>query len=322
MENNTEISNDYIPVSPALLFSETSGNFRIYLKQGERFVLYADNGDSFTEGKKKKLHDLDVRRVYMPLEDKPEFDSYFESHLGEALFNEKISPEERCRTFYDASLHMVEKLFSDDLPSSLSKDDIEPIRDLMKNAVKFLQNKDVCEHLGKLITYDFSIYKHSVNVFVLALILMGRHESEESLMMDTGIGAILHDVGKLKLPIELVSSHGDRTPEQMLEYKKHPELGLELCKDLHFSTDTVNVILLHHEVLDGTGYPKGLLGYDLPLNVRIVSAVNAYDNLVGGKKGKNMQPFQALSYMSREMESSFDQEVVVSLVRVLGGVKE
>lgn len=314
---------EYIPVSPSLLFSETSGRFRIFLKQGDRFVLYTDRGDSFSSEKKKKLYDLDVTRVYMPAEDKPKFDEYFSEHFGQALFNEDISAEERSKTFYEASLHMVEKIFQDELPSSFSEEDVRPIREMTKTAVHFLRDEAICDQLGKLITYDFTIFHHSVNVFVLSMILLIRYEADQALMEETGVGAILHDVGKAKLPKKLLESPDEFDVEELALYRQHPEMGLELCKNLDLGQSVLDVIGLHHEVYDGTGFPRGLKGEELPLNVRIISAVNEYDTLVGGNMhGKNMLPFQALSFMSREMEDSFDQDIVVALVRVLGGVKD
>ena len=93
------------------------------------------------------------------------------------------------------------------------------------------------------------------------------------------LGAYLHDLGKVKVPPELLNKPGRLTAEEFVVLKKHPEWGVELLGDIELPWDVKPIILWHHEKCDGSGYPHGLKGEDIPLASQIICVVDVYDAL-------------------------------------------
>lgn len=92
-------------------------------------------------------------------------------------------------------------------------------------------------------------------------------------------GGMLHDVGKIAIPDAVLTKPGRYTPEEFAVMKKHPALGCQICEKLRSINDCLPIIRHHHERLDGTGYPDGLKGPEIPMLVRIVTVVDIYDAL-------------------------------------------
>src|SRR3954466_12705564 len=93
------------------------------------------------------------------------------------------------------------------------------------------------------------------------------------------IGALLHDIGKIIVPTEVLNKPGKLTPEEWEIMKRHPEAGLELVADIDFPGDIHAIIRNHHERWDGTGYPDGLAGENIPFAARILCVADVYDAL-------------------------------------------
>jgi HD-GYP domain-containing protein (c-di-GMP phosphodiesterase class II) len=90
-------------------------------------------------------------------------------------------------------------------------------------------------------------------------------------------GSILHDIGKIHISGEILTKAGPLSEEEWIEMKKHPELGAELIKDIHYLSAARPVILNHHERWDGSGYPYGLVGEKIPVIARIVAIADSFD---------------------------------------------
>ena len=93
------------------------------------------------------------------------------------------------------------------------------------------------------------------------------------------IGALLHDIGKIIVPTDVLNKPGKLTDEEWAIMKRHPEAGLELVADIDFPGDISAIIRNHHERWDGTGYPDGLAGERIPLAARILCVADVYDAL-------------------------------------------
>jgi putative nucleotidyltransferase with HDIG domain len=93
------------------------------------------------------------------------------------------------------------------------------------------------------------------------------------------IGALLHDIGKIIVPTEVLNKPGKLTDEEWAIMKRHPEAGLELVADIDFPGDITAIIRNHHERWDGTGYPDGLKGENIPFAARILCVADVYDAL-------------------------------------------
>lgn len=123
--------------------------------------------------------------------------------------------------------------------------------------------------------------------------------------------AILHDIGKLAVPEHIISKPGKLTPEEFEKMKIHPIVGAEILERVQFPYDVSPIVLAHHEKWDGSGYPYGTRGEDIPLGARILSAVDCLDALASDRQYRRALPLEeAMAVVERESGISFDPRVV------------
>ena len=146
---------------------------------------------------------------------------------------------------------------------------------------------------------------------------LGMSEEELEWLMH---GALLHDVGKIGVAEAILRKPGPLTEQEWTLIKRHPQIGARMIEPIEPLFGAVPVVMHHHERPDGTGYPDGLEGEEIPLGARIVAAVDAYDVMVRGRPYQpKSSPAEALQELWREAGRQFDLRVVEALVgRVLG----
>lgn len=164
------------------------------------------------------------------------------------------------------------------------------------------------------------VYHHSLNVSILCMLLVKelRLSREQAALL--GTGALLHDIGMSEIPdTVLKKSPSEQTqPERDLR-AMHVEYGMRIGRQLGLAPEMLSIIEQHHEMADGTGYPRGLkLEHIAPL-ARIVSLVNFYDNLCNPLDfAQALTPHEALSFIFARLKTKFDVEVLQILIRSLG----
>lgn len=124
-------------------------------------------------------------------------------------------------------------------------------------------------------------------------------------------GAIVHDVGKINVPDAILNKPGPLTEEEMEQIRQHPVRGYEMCKTLGFMLDELGVIRSHHERWDGTGYPDGLAGEEIPLLARIVAVADVYDALTSSRSYRDAWSHEAaIAYIRQNSGTQFDPRCV------------
>jgi putative two-component system response regulator len=132
-------------------------------------------------------------------------------------------------------------------------------------------------------------------------------------------GGILHDIGKIAISDQILLKPGPLTSEEFEIIKKHPIIGEEICKPLKTLRPVLPVIRYHHERFNGTGYPEGLSGYQIPLTARIIGLVDCYDSLTTHRPYRMaLRHDQALEICERETKRGlWDPELFKSLKALL-----
>jgi diguanylate cyclase (GGDEF)-like protein/putative nucleotidyltransferase with HDIG domain len=123
--------------------------------------------------------------------------------------------------------------------------------------------------------------------------------------------SLLHDIGKLAVPEHIISKPGKLTPEEFERMKIHPIIGAEILEQVRFPYPVAPIVLSHHEKWDGSGYPRGLKGEEIPIGARILSAVDCLDALASHRQYRPALPLdQAMAQVIAESGTSFDPQVV------------
>jgi cyclic di-GMP phosphodiesterase len=134
---------------------------------------------------------------------------------------------------------------------------------------------------------------------------------------DLELGAMLHDIGKCKIPDAILNKAGPLDEEEWKVMRRHPEYGAEIVSKIDFLRGAADVVRNHHEKYDGSGYPRGLKAEEIPLGARIFMVVDAYDTITSKRSYKDAQsPESALAEIRRCSGSHFDPAVVEAFERV------
>ncbi len=123
--------------------------------------------------------------------------------------------------------------------------------------------------------------------------------------------ALLHDIGKLAVPEHIISKPGRLTPEEFEKMKIHPVVGAEILERVRFPYPVVPIVRAHHEKWDGSGYPFGLKGEEIPIGARILSSVDFLDAMASDRQYRRALPLEeVMKRLSAESGKSFDPKVV------------
>ena len=178
---------------------------------------------------------------------------------------------------------------------------------------ELLNNVDsMCIDLKDLRDYDNYTYQHSINVAILSITIgigMGFKKKE---LQQLGLSAILHDLGKLKIPKEILNKPSKLTKEEYEEVKKHSRLGYDLIKQ-NYNIKAVSKVgvLSHHENEDGTGYPQGLKSAKIHKFAKIIHVADVYDALTHKRVYKDAySALEAIEYIMANTNIMFDEKVV------------
>jgi putative nucleotidyltransferase with HDIG domain len=160
---------------------------------------------------------------------------------------------------------------------------------------------------------------HALNVTIVSL-LMGRvFGLAEDEMMDLGLGAMLHDVGKLDLPDRLRFPEDGFSTAETAVYREHVAHGVRHGRRMGVSPGTLLVIAQHHEQADGSGFPQRLPVEKMSGAARIVALVNRYDNLCNPlQPSRSLTPHEALSLLFAQGKQKFDATMLSGFVRMMG----
>ena len=150
-----------------------------------------------------------------------------------------------------------------------------------------------------------------------------RMSLDEEALKQLEFACILHDIGKIAIPKHILNKPCQLTDEEFNMIKSHPEVGYDILKDIHFFGKANQIILQHHERIDGSGYPQGLKGDEICLEAKILSVADAYDAMSSERVYRNssldqekiIEELRACSF------TQFDAEVVETLIEILKAQK-
>jgi putative nucleotidyltransferase with HDIG domain len=182
---------------------------------------------------------------------------------------------------------------------------------------EILTNTDVVLNMARLRSFDDYTYEHSLQTAVLAMGLGRDLGLDEYQLLRLGTGAILHDIGKARIPEEIVRKPGVFTSEEYEVMKTHARLGWQMVMAYETIMPTSAIVVLqHHERLDGSGYPSGLEGARLHLHSRIAAVADVFDAMRADQSYRpRLNPADIVRELEWEAEERLDRTIVAVLLR-------
>ena len=199
--------------------------------------------------------------------------------------------------------------------------DLNHARETVDNIVdSILRNNDALVWLTKIKEKDEYTAEHSLNVCILSITFARFLGHDDSDIRKIGLGGLLHDVGKAKIPIEVLNKTGRFTDNEFAIMKKHPEFGKSLLMALPKSDlSAVDVAYAHHERMDGKGYPRNLTPSQIPYFAKIVALTDTYDAITSNRcYDKGRASMEALDIIYKNRGTQFDEELAIEFIKCIG----
>ncbi|HEX8558219.1 MAG TPA: HD domain-containing phosphohydrolase [Pyrinomonadaceae bacterium] len=172
--------------------------------------------------------------------------------------------------------------------------------------------------LASLRSHDAYTYRHSLRTVRLSLLLGHACGADSPERLHTlSMGAVVHDVGKVYLPGEVLHKAGTLTAEEWEAVKRHPLDGARMLLGVAAAEGVRRVVAEHHERWDGRGYPAGLRGEEIDFNARVVAVADAFDAMTSERPYRRAAGYEAAAAeLERCAGTQFDPEVVLTFLRV------
>jgi HD-GYP domain-containing protein (c-di-GMP phosphodiesterase class II) len=188
------------------------------------------------------------------------------------------------------------------------------IRELESQVLE-LRTAMVCSFNQLLDLRDLNTGVHSTRLAEWGLRVARDLGVPENRMSDLEMGALLHDIGKIGVPDQILNKPARLTPEEYEIVKKHPEYGWTVIRNLPGMEVTSLYVLHHHENFDGRGYPAKLKGEEIPIGARIISVIDAFDAMVSSRPYRKGMPLEeALRRLDEASGTQFDPAVAKSFI--------
>jgi putative nucleotidyltransferase with HDIG domain len=237
---------------------------------------------------------------------------YIEDDISEGIEPQTMIPEELD--------YEVKQCISSVMHKIKNGKDISDMRDVSGVVGKVMDSiflsSDLKINITDIRAVDDYTFSHSVSVCTLALILGSALGFNELELRDLGIGAILHDIGKIKIPNSVLNKKGKLTDEEMEIIKTHTTKGFNILRKYDtLSRNSVYVALGHHERYDGSGYPNGFTNEQTHIYSRIVSIVDTFDAMNSDRVyRKGIETKKVINYLRLMSNKHYDGKLVEKFI--------
>ncbi|MEM5507538.1 HD-GYP domain-containing protein [Pseudoalteromonas sp. AS71] len=224
----------------------------------------------------------------------------------------------KAKKLYDEAKTLQIKAFKD---IKAGRDiDIAPFKELASGFMdSVFRNQDALACLTQMRQKDAYLLEHSINVSILMGIFAKHLSIEKNIIVELTTGALLHDIGKIKIPDEILNKPGRFTDEEFKIMKLHSLFSKEILEESGLTGIAVDIAGMHHERLDGKGYPFGKKGDEISQYVRMASIVDVYDALTAERVYKaGMEPIKAFKILKDGCPDSFDPVLLNKFIQCIG----
>ena len=183
-----------------------------------------------------------------------------------------------------------------------------------------IRNPDAYVLLSKLKNKDDYTYGHCLSSSIYAVMLGTRMGLNKTEVEELAFGHMFFDIGKLKLPNELLYKDGDYTPEEKIQVRKHVFHSIDILNTMEgVNPSAISIAKNHHERYDGSGYPNGLKGNEIPLYARIAGIIDTYDALTSKRLySKQYSPHEAIHMLYNSRDKEFQKDILEIFIQCLG----
>lgn len=305
-----------IPIDEFFMQSNVFVDCYVRLSSG-KYILIAKSGQSSPADALQKYKDKGVQVLFVSLEDYQKFVLMALSAADEIINNERISQDGRMAVLETAATAVYREIqnlgFSDEIFSHAR---------LINHATMMFveRNRDIKELIEALGKVSESIVRHSMMVSLMSTMIGHAHNWVKPATLEKlALGGFLHDIGKSKLPKEILTKHPSRfNHDEKIIYQSHTETGKQLLLQSKIVPDDVLLIVSeHHEYSDGSGFPLGLKDYQISPLARVVTLANAFVRKMELLDDKNTASLEAYKELQSLSANRFNKDALKALSLLL-----
>lgn len=308
----------YAAIPIKILEFDDCFDFDIFIERGDGFVLFASQNIRINAENIEKLINAKHKDIYVSVDDKSKYGHYLSQNISRFTEDGLMKRDEKARLVYDSAKTVMEVLFENpNTPESITN--VKKVANSIMDGI--IQDDKAFASLVKVSSYDYYTYTHSLNVGIYAIGIGKMMGFDKERLNTLANGGILHDLGKSRVDPQIINKPAKLTDEEFEVVKKHPVFGFELLDHLgEANADVLVAIKYHHEKFDGSGYPDGLKGDQIPLFAQIVAVADVFDALNTRRSYKSpMSTFETLQFMKKEMTNHLNPAILGNLIRCMTG---
>lgn len=330
MGSNQYFKNEgFFEISISSLKDNTHSHFDVYTDLEHQLLgsapsqplLYAKAPYDWTYREINQLSNAGISTLFVREDDRKRFQRYQRINEPMPEIDANLEARFRIRQVEEVGAHLIETAFLTDI----SEDLVTQIRSVSCDLVDCVTEdpRSILE-LKSLADHDMYTYIHSVGVGSLtAAIALQLGITKTNELRDYAFGGLLHDIGKKMLPLALLNKPGPLAPHEWETMKTHPDNGSKLLEEFRVRERAMEMVSLHHEKLDGSGYPNGLTKASLPIHVQVATVADIYNALTTTRcYHRKRTRFEALMFMKHHLKGKISAEVFGALVRCLANEEQ
>lgn len=226
---------------------------------------------------------------------------------------------EKAKILHNSTQEYIEEAFT--VLRNGGELNVETAKEAVSDLVEqILQNPDALVWLCQLKEKDNYTAVHSINVCILSLTFGRELNLTEDELNILGLGAILFDIGKSRISDDVLKKSDSLNPNEFMLMKAHSFLGFAMLEEnINIPKEVLDIVLNHHERLNGMGYPNSRIGSEISRFTRIVSIVDAFDAMTSDRCYKDaFQPQHALNELYNMAPDELDQELIEAFIKCIG----
>ena len=217
------------------------------------------------------------------------------------------------KPFADVYVDSLQVVKSTLLGAQLGKSlDVEEIKKTIDTLfLQVFDENDLFRQMRLMKEKDDYLYTHSVNVALICILIGRWMKCDERQIKELGTAGLLHDIGKVKISREILNKPGKLSDEEYEQVKKHAMFGYNLIMETGaFSNEVANAALMHHERADGSGYPMGMRGYNIPFCAAVTAVADVYDAITSERTySAGSSPYTAAEVLWQESFGRLDPRI-------------
>ena len=306
-----------VPIYVHSLRVDSVLDFDLYLYAGQEMVLYRASHLPFTARTRESLEENRVARLYVSAEHRRAYQQYIKTYIECILSDPSVDDFTKASIVYDSAQQVIR----DVMDNPTLGENIKSCQALVQSTVIYvLEGRNAFHNMLRVMSFDYSLYSHSVNVCTFSLALaqaMGMEKTQQ--LVELGTGALLHDVGKIRVGDAILYKRGPLDDSEMERIRRHPTWGVEIIHETNLIPERSYLpIGQHHERLNGSGYPHGLASTEIDDYSKIVAIADVFDAMTTDRVYRSaVESFPALKTMFADAEC-FSREYLEAFATLLG----